>query len=136
MQNALKMPSSVTYQPTVRIATKSKNDDYIKELAPEMQEKVRLLEEYARKEGIPFTITSGYRSREEQIALQNKYAGQKGRVAGADSSRHRFGKAIDINTKSLTETQCKKLGDYAKSIGMRWGGDFITCRERWHFDMA
>ena len=44
---------------------------------PEMQEKVRLLEEYARKEGIPFTITSGYRSREEQIALQNKYAGQR-----------------------------------------------------------
>ena len=45
-------------------------------------------------------------------------------------------------TESLTEDYkdsdaYKKLADYAKSIGLRWGGDFknFTC-ERWHFDMG
>lgn len=124
------------YTPAQRVESKSSNDDYIKELQPLMQQKVRMLEAYAKSKGYPFKICSGYRTRDEQVALQKKYANQPGRAAGADSSPHRFGRAIDISTNGLlTESQCADLGRYAKSIGMRWGGDFTTCRERWHFDI-
>ena len=128
--------SIVEYSPSKIISHKSSNNDYIAELDKDMQSKVKQLEQFAEANGIPFKITSGYRTREQQIALQKKYANEKGRVAGADSSKHRFGKAIDIDTSSLTKQQCQKLGDYAKSIGMRWGGDFSTYREDWHFDIA
>lgn len=136
VQTATGNQAASAYTPAVAVNNKSNNNDYITELDPVMQNKVKQLEEFAKKEGIPFKITSGYRTREEQIALQKKYAGQKGRVAGADTSKHRFGKAIDISVNSLSQTQRKKLGDYAKSIGMRWGGDFKTYREDWHFDIA
>ena len=53
------------------------NSQFIQELDAEMQEKVRLLETRAREEGIPFTITCGYRSYEEQKALYNKYISQQ-----------------------------------------------------------
>lgn len=124
------------YTPSQRKLKKANNQDYIAELTPQMQEKVKLLEEYAIKQGIPFVIIDGYRTRDEQLALIEKYKNQPGRAAGADTSRHRKGKAIDIRTKNLTNEQCKKLGNYAKSIGMRWGGDFNTCKENWHFDIA
>ena len=125
------------YTPAQRVESKNNNNDYIKELQPVMQEKVRMLEAYAKSKGYPFKISSGYRTRDEQIALQKKYANQPGRVAGADSSLHRRGRAIDITTKGvLTDEQCADLGRYAKSIGLRWGGDFTSYRENWHFDLA
>lgn len=123
------------YTPATRVENKNNNEDYITELQPMMQDKVKQLEAYAQSKGYNFTITSGYRTREQQIALQQRYANQPGRVAGADSSLHRFGLAIDINTSGLTEAQCADLGSYAKSLGMRWGGDFNSFREPWHFDL-
>jgi len=129
--------SGCTYVPARTISNKTCNNDYIVELDPQMQEKVRALEEYARENNIPFKIIDGYRSREKQLQLIERYKNQPGRAAGADKSKHRFGKAIDIQTDNyLTEEQCRKLGEYAKSIGMRWGGDFRTVRERWHFEIA
>lgn len=140
IRNNFKMPSLQNpdlYVPKNRALSKKNNADYIKELNPAMQEKVRMLEAYAKSKGYPFKISSGYRTRDEQINLQKKYASQKGRVAGADTSRHRFGKAIDISVKGvLTEAQCADLGRYAESIGMRWGGKFDSYREPWHFDIA
>lgn len=127
------------YTPAERVENKKNNDDYIKELHPLMQQKVRQLEAYAKSKGYTFRICSGYRTREQQIALQEKYKDEKGRVAGADSSPHRFGRAIDISSNGingiLSEEQSRDLGNYAKSIGLRWGGDFKSYRERWHFDL-
>lgn len=124
------------YTPAQRVENKKNNDDYIKELHPLMQQKVRQLEAYAKSKGYTFRICSGYRTREQQIALQKKYKNEKGRVAGADSSPHRFGRAIDISSNGiLSEEQSRDLGNYAKSIGLRWGGDFKSYRERWHFDL-
>lgn len=115
------------------------NEDYISELQPKMQEKVRKLEAFAKSKGITFTISSGYRTPEKQQSLINKYG--RRRAASVDGSPHRRGCAIDINTNGiLTEAQCKMLGEYAESIGMRWGGRWggpgsSTERERWHFDI-
>lgn len=123
------------YMPSLTVQNKQTNDDYIKELNPTMQTKVRQLMAFAQSNNIPFKITDGYRTRNEQLSLIEKYKNQPGRTAGADTSLHRFGRAIDIKVNNLSESQTTKLGNYAKSIGLRWGGDFTTCRERWHFDL-
>lgn len=119
--------------------TKTCNEDYISELQPEMQEKVRKLEAFAKKNGITFKICSGYRTAAEQQSLLDQYGSY--RAASVNGSPHRSGKAIDISTNGiLTEAQTTKLGKYAESIGMRWGGRWggpgsRTQRERWHFDI-
>lgn len=124
------------YTPADRRAIKRNNDDYIAELQPVVQEKIRKLEAYAKANNIPFRIISGYRTAKDQNRLRKQYANQKGRAAGTHTSPHRSGRAIDIKCSGLlTEAQSTKLGLYAESIGLRWGGRFKKCRERWHFDM-
>lgn len=120
-------------------STKTCNEDYISELQPKMQEKVRKLEAFARSKGITFRICSGYRTPQKQQSLIDKYGTR--RAASVNGSPHRSGRAIDISTNGiLTEAQCTMLGKYAESIGMRWGGRWggpgsSTQRERWHFDI-
>ena len=107
------------------------NADKISKLTPQMQAKVNDLFAYAESQGMKVTITSGYRTQAEQQRLlktRPRYA--------AKNSLHCQGKAIDINIANGTDADYKKLGDYAKSIGMRWGGDFSKVRERWHFDLG
>jgi len=117
--------------------------DKAKQLKPEMQIKLAQLYEFAKSKGINFEITSGLRSREQQEklyqkALANKSAnGGKMSAAKPGSSRHESGLAIDI---SGTEAQKKVLGEYWKSIGGTWGGDWggpgsSTIKETWHFDL-
>lgn len=108
-----------------------KNADKISKLDPKMQEKTMQLLEYAKSQGMNVTITSGYRTQAEQQELlrtRPQYAAKK--------SLHCVGKAIDITIVGGKDEDYKKLGDYAKSIGMRWGGDFRKVKERWHFDLG
>ena len=93
------------------------NGDKIRELDPKMQEKTMMLLDYAKAQGMKVTINSGYRTKEKQAQLlkTNRFAAKK--------SLHCEGKAIDIRIASGKDADYKKLGDYAKSIGMRWGGD-------------
>ena len=101
-----------------------------------MQKQTQKLIAYANENGYDVQITSGYRSQEKQKQLQEQYKDQPGRVA--KRSAHCEGKAIDIRvTKDGVEsdTGYSMLGQYAKSeLNMRWGGDFSSFRERWHFD--
>ncbi len=100
----------------------------IMQLDPEMQQKTMQLLDYAKSQGMEVSITSGYRTKEEQKELQRtrpQYA--------AKDSPHTRGKAIDICIASGKDSDYEKLAAYAKSIGMRWGGDF-SVKERWHFD--
>ena len=114
----------------------TKNASKIKKLDKEMQERTKKLIAYANENGYDVEITSGYRTQAEQIALQKKYKNEKGRVA--KNSAHCQGKAIDIKvTKNGQKSDAgyKLLGKYATSqLGMRWGGNFTSYRERWHFD--
>lgn len=105
------------------------NGDKIKTLEPNMQEKTMQLLDYAKEQGLKVQITSAYRTPEEQKELQRT----RGKYA-AKNSAHCEGKAIDIKIVGGSDADYKKLGDYAKSIGMRWGGDF-SVKERWHFDI-
>ena len=101
-----------------------------------MQEKTKKLIAYANKNGYDVQIIDGYRTEAEQKELQNKYQDEPGRVA--TNSAHCAGKAIDIKVTQngqVSDSGYKLLGNYAKSqLGMRWGGDFSSYRERWHFD--
>jgi peptidoglycan L-alanyl-D-glutamate endopeptidase CwlK len=101
-----------------------------------MRERTEKLIAYAIENGYDVEIISGKRTQQEQEALRKKYANQPGRVA--KRSAHVEGLAIDIRVyKNGTRDQkgYALLGDYAKSnLGMRWGGDFKTFREDWHFD--
>ena len=112
------------------------NKKYLSKLTSDMQDKTKQLIAYANKNGYDVQIISGYRTQAEQKELQKKYQNEPGRVA--KNSAHCAGKAIDIKvTKNGEDSDAgyNLLGDYAKSkLGMRWGGDFSSYRERWHFD--
>lgn len=106
------------------------NSKKISELNPEMQEKTMDLLDYAKNVlGKDVKITSGYRSKAQQ-----EYLIKTTPHLAAKRSAHCEGKAVDLNIIGGTDEDYRKLGDYAKSIGMRWGGDFKKTPERWHFD--
>ena len=107
------------------------NGEKISKLDPTMQQKTMQLLDWAESQGMKVTITSGYRTQAEQNELlrtRPKYA--------AKNSLHCQGRAIDISIAGGKDSDYKKLADYAKSIGMRWGGDFSKVKERWHFDIG
>lgn len=107
-----------------------KNGEMISKLAPEMQEKTMQLLDYAKSQNLNVSIISGYRTQDEQKHLQKTRP-----QFAAKNSPHCVGKAIDIKITNGNDDDYKKLGDYAKSIGMRWGGDFKNpAPENWHFD--
>lgn len=114
------------------------NKNYLKNLNPEMRKRTEQLIAYANSNGYDVKIISGKRTNEEQKRLQEKYADQPGRAA--KRSAHCVGKAIDIevvprNGVESADEGYNLLGKYAKNeLGMRWGGDFKSYRERWHFD--
>lgn len=108
------------------------NGDKISKLTPKMQEKTMQLLDYAKKQGLNVSIISGYRTKEEQ----NELLKTRPQFA-AKNSLHCQGKAIDIKITNGKDEDYKKLGDYAKSIRMRWGGDFKNPKaENWHFDLG
>ena len=114
----------------------STNRAYLQDLTPEMQDRTKQLIAYANSKGYDVEITSGYRTPEKQAELREKYKNEPGRVA--KNSAHCAGKAVDISVYKngvKSDEGYNLLGQYAKSeLGMRWGGDFSTYRERWHFD--
>ena len=135
------MSSSVNHIPAPFVQDNFRPYDYnkygssgtkISQLNPKMQEKTMQLLDYAKSIGLEVEIVSGYRTQDEQKHLQKtrpQYA--------AKDSLHCQGKAIDIKIKNGTHKDYKRLGDFAKSIGMRWGGDFTHPRaEDWHFDLG
>ena len=119
--------------------------DRIKKLRPEMQKKVEMLFKYAKGKGWDLTLTSGFRSTAEQEKLYKEYQAKlkKGQhpspVAEPGKSRHEYGCAVDLkigSTSANSDPRMKDLGAYAKSIGMRWGGDWKgDRRECWHFEI-
>ena len=77
-----------------------------------------------------FVLTSGYRSPAEQAALYDRYLAGDPNVLypPAKNSYHEYGLAVDVESNKLLE-----LGQYAESIGMRWGGRF---GDPVHFDLG
>ena len=107
------------------------NSDKIKGLSNDMQIKTAMLLDFAKSKGLDVKIISGFRSQ----AQQNDLVRRKPNLA-AKNSLHCLGRAIDINITNGKNSDYRMLANYAKSIGMRWGGDFKKVAERWHFDIG
>ncbi len=105
--------------------------DKISKLDPTMQQKTMQLLDWAKSQGMKVSITSGYRTQAEQADLIRR----KPNLA-AKNSLHCQGRAVDLHIEGGSDADYKKLADYAKSIGFRWGGDFKKVKERWHFDIG
>lgn len=88
----------------------------------------------ARREGITFTVNSGWRSREYQDKLLREAVSQYGSkaeaarwVATADTSPHVSGDAVDIGSLDATI--------WLSQHGAAYGLCQIYANERWHYEL-
>lgn len=115
------------------------NQAEIDKLHPTFKPKVIKLIAYAQSKGYNLIITDGYRLLSESVALykQNPKNAKPGR------SKHCYGLAIDCNLQKGT-TLIKKstpaatwlksgLPQYAKSLGLTWGGEINGYYDPVHF---
>ena len=111
-------------------------------LHPTLQKKLEALIAEMKLKGHEVAIHSGYRSFAEQQKLYNQGRSTPGkRVTNAKpgQSYHNFGLAADIVFKdggkwSWAENKpWKLLGEVGKKLGLTWGGDFVTLKDRPHF---
>lgn len=89
-------------------------------LNPVFLKKVRILQSWLAYYNVPFVITSGYRTKEEQTTLQKRYlSGEKGIYKPATNSKHTAGKAIDFSSPR------RDIVYYlAKYLGIKNGSSF------------
>jgi hypothetical protein len=94
-----------------------------------------------KKRGFDVYITSSYRTFEKQAELKKLNS----KNASPGLSPHNYGMAIDINVrdgltwlrKASSKEDWEKSGipEIARSMGIRWGGDFRTYYDPIHFDV-
>lgn len=112
----------------------------IKQLDPEMQKATVEFIQRAKDKGIPVEINEGFCSSEERTRRYNEAVaegkGREVRYAKPGKSQHIFGKAIDISTRNLSQSQLDELRKiWRDDMGFTYGMDFSAYRENWHFDM-
>jgi peptidoglycan LD-endopeptidase CwlK len=130
-----------------------RSETNIASLKREVQPSARALFEKAAKNGIQIQIIAGTRSYAEQDALYCQgrnipYCTQKGLFkngaivtnAKAGESNHNFGIAFDIGIfdgkKYLPESsKYNDVGKLGKELGLEWGGDWSSFRDRPHFQL-
>ena len=108
------------------------------------EEKIQRLIAQARAEGLEVGMFEGFRSHKRQAELYAKGRGKPGpRVTNAKAgmSMHNYGIAADIvfreNGKwSWAEKHpWSRLGAIGKSVGLEWGGDWTSIKDRPHFEL-
>lgn len=110
-------------------------------LLPEVRDYARALIHKAQSIGIDAKIISGTRTYAEQNALYEQGRTKPGnRVTNAKGgySNHNFGIAFDVGIFKGTEylTSGKEydtVGAIGKSLGLDWGGDWKTFKDKPHF---
>ena len=94
--------------------------------------------------GKQLRITSGLRTIKEQNKLYAKGRTRPGNIvtnAKGGKSYHNFGLAVDIveikNGKALwTNPDWSKIADLGKSLGLEWGGDWVSIKDKPHFQLS
>lgn len=115
----------------------------IARLHPSMRAAATMLLTRAEMQGIKLRITSGDRSYAEQDALYAQGRTKPGGIvtnAKAGESWHNFALAIDVvpidkNGHADWDGPWERIGEIGKSIGLEWGGDWKTFKDRPHFQM-
>jgi peptidoglycan L-alanyl-D-glutamate endopeptidase CwlK len=118
---------------------------------PKLREKVERVRDAMAALGFPMIVTDGVRTDDEQAALYAQGRTAPGRiVTNADGFTHRSnhqlhadgcGHAADLaflvdGKASWDESlpwSC--YGACAKAVGLAWGGDFITIKDRPHVEL-
>ena len=114
----------------------------------------------AKAAGYMMIQTSGFRSYDEQLSLYQRWITGQGAYAvnpDVKQSKHMTGEAFDAapvsvrswyggiehwegverGWDSLTDESIEELGAIAESVGLKWGGRFVsTPRENWHFELS
>ena len=123
----------------------------IQQLNPVVQPYARELVRRAAAKGIEIKVIGGFRTFKEQDKLycqgrnipecKGLYApGSKVTNAKGGFSNHNFGIAFDIGvfngTKYLPESPSYvEVGKIGRSLGLEWGGDWTTFKDRPHFQL-
>ena len=116
-------------------------------LTKKTRKKVKKLLKLCQKKGLCVFITETYRTTFEQDELYAKGRTKAGNIVtyckGSDySSLHQWGVAFDFarydkkNPYDNTDCFFEKVGEVGKSIGLIWGGDWVTPKDRPHFQLS
>ena len=119
----------------------------VSQLHPELQKKVVKLQKECLKAGIKIKIGECFRTVAEQNALYAKGRTAPGSIitnakGNSYSSMHQWGVAFDFarydkkNPYDNTDGFFEKVGAVGKSIGLIWGGDWLTPKDRPHFQLS
>lgn len=118
------------------------SESRINTLHPKVREKARQFINKAEKQGIKLRITSAYRTWAEQTELYAQGRTKPGSIvtnAKAGESSHNFGTAIDVvpivNGNADWNTDWNKIAVIGKSLGFAWGGDWVSFKDKPHFEM-
>jgi len=116
----------------------------MKKLHPRLRKLTNELVTACERKGIPIKITQGYRSKAEQDALYAKGRTKPGnRVTNARGgySMHNWGIAIDFcradgkGAYDDSDGFFSKVGKVGKSLGLEWGGDWKSIKDKPHFQL-
>ena len=101
-------------------------------LDPVTSKGIELLKVAARKRGLTFILTSGFRSFTEQAELIR--SGRAITPAAPGRSTHNYGYAFDaVVPQGLNSPQQRALGQIGEALGLSWGGRF---RDPVHFQVV
>lgn len=124
------------------------------DLNPHVRKMAERLLDDAASAGILLTVTFTMRTTATQAALYAQGRTGPGPVvtnARPGHSFHNFGLALDVVPTELlalprwgdtpahqarTDALWNQVGTIGKAIGFRWGGDFISMRDRPHFEWS
>lgn len=112
-------------------------------IKPELREKAEKLIALAKSQGFTLLVTQGYRSIAEQNALFAQGRTKPGKIvtnARGGQSMHNFGKAVDFafvvdEEISWHEDLYWKIGTWAKAVGLKWGGDWRSIKDKPHVEI-
>lgn len=114
-------------------------------LHPRLRTLCRQLIDLSRQNGIEIIITQTLRTQQEQDALYAQGRTAKGNIVTNvryPHSMHCWGMAFDFAVMVAGQINWNRLdlydrvGELGKSLGLRWGGDFKTLKDRPHFELS
>lgn len=125
--------------PFGEIDAQSSNE--IAKLHPSIRSKAKKLLVLAKSKGIDLRIVDGMRTCKEQNELYAQGRTKKGAVvtnASCGYSNHNYGTAFDVapykdGKPNWNYHDWDSIGEMGKSIGLDWGGDWKSFRDRPHF---
>jgi len=117
-------------------------NNLIDELHPIVQKKTRCLIQIADKNGVQIRILSTYRNQQEQDLLYEKGRVSPGRIMTNHQYPYSFhNHRVALQVVPIVDGRAKwddlelwcKLGEWGKSIGFTWGGDYLAFPDKTYF---